>query len=104
MSYVDELGGTLTAVRTLLVVDNCHVIIHMNRIEFTLLCAQGTADTACIALLLDIRPLVMGITLYQMLCLIRHQLNQVTRAAIPSTTWIASNWQAFTQLPEPRQP
>ena len=49
----------------------------MDGIRFTLLGAQGTSDTSSLADLLHSRSLVMGRTLNQMLCRIRHQLDQV---------------------------
>ena len=46
----------------------------MDRIELTLLGAQGTSDTASGADFLDSRSLVVGRALYKMLCLVRNDL------------------------------
>ena len=52
----------------------------MDRIELTLLGAQGTSDTASGADFLDSRSLVVGRALYKMLCLVRNKLDQALRA------------------------
>ena len=54
----------------------------MDGIIFTLLGAQGTADTSVIAFCLDSRSLFMGITLYKVLRLVWHQFNKVLRAGV----------------------
>ena len=69
----------LAAVGTLLVVNDSQIVLHMDGIKLTLLCTQGTSDTAGCADSLNILALVVGAALYQMLCLIRHQLNQMVR-------------------------
>ena len=93
----------LAAVGALLVIDDCHIILHMNSIELTLFGTQRTSDTASGADFLDSRSLVVGRALYKMLCLVRNKLDQVathlpqathfslSTTATPSTTWIASN-------------
>ena len=70
----------LAAVGALLVIDNCHIVLHMDRIELTLFGAQGTSDTASGADFLDCRSFVVGRTLNQMLCLVRNELDQALRA------------------------
>lgn len=101
------LSRALAAAGTLCVIDHSNVVIHMDRIEFTLLCAERTSDTACLADLLDSRSFVVGAALYEVVCLVRNKLDQVTRTspahlpqathfslsttATPFTTWIASN-------------
>ena len=92
----------------------------MDCVKLTLLGTQRTADTANLAGCLDSRSTIVGAALYQMFCLVRYQVDQVFRAgchagttrytllfvytATPSTTWIASNLHAFTQVPKPVQP
>ena len=70
----------LAAVGALLVIDDCHVILHMDSIELTLFGTQGTSDTASGADFLDSRSLVVGRALYKMLCLVRNKLDQALRA------------------------
>ena len=62
----------LSTVGTLFVVNNRYVVIHMDGVKFTLLGAQGTADTAVVTFCFDLLALIMGITLYQMLCIVRN--------------------------------
>ena len=70
----------LAAVGALLVIDDCHIILHMNSIELTLFGTQRTSDTASGADFLDSRSLVVGRALYKMLCLVRNKLDQALRA------------------------
>ena len=63
---------TFTAVCTLLIVNDRYIVVHMDGVKFALLGAQGTADTAVIALCFYFFALIMGITLNQMLCVVRH--------------------------------
>ena len=80
------LRRALAAAGTLCVIDHSNVVIHMNRIEFTLLCAERTSDTACLADLLDSRSFVVGAALYKVVCLIRNELDQVTRTSLCALT------------------
>ena len=89
----------------------------MDCVKLTLLGTQRTADTANLAGCLDSRSTIVGAALYQMFCLygtrsIRCFGQAATQAphathfslsttATPSTTWIASNLHAFTQVPKP---
>ena len=59
------LRRALAAAGTLCVIDHSNIVIHMDRIEFTLLCAERTSDTACLADLLDSRSFVVGAALYE---------------------------------------
>ena len=58
----------------------------MDRIELTLLCAECTSDTACLADLLDSRSFVVGAALYEVVCLVRNKLDQVTRTSLRTLT------------------
>ena len=80
------LRRALAAAGTLCVIDHSNVVIHMDRIEFTLLCAERTSDTACLADLLDSRSFVVGAALYEVVCLIRNELDQVTRTSLCALT------------------
>ena len=80
------LSRALAASGTLCVIDDSNVVIHMDRIEFTLLCAERTSDTACLADLLDSRSFVVGAALYEVVCLVRNKLDQVTRTSLRALT------------------
>lgn len=80
------LRRALAASGTLCVIDDSNVVIHMDRIEFTLLCAERTSDTACLADLLDSRSFVVGAALYEVVCLVRNKLDQVTRTSLRTLT------------------
>ena len=80
------LRRALAAAGTLCVIDHSNVVIHMDRIEFTLLCAERTSDTACLADLLDSRSFVVGAALYEVVCLVRNKLDQVTRTSLRTLT------------------
>ena len=80
------LRRALAAAGTLCVIDHSNVVIHMDRIEFTLLCAECTSDTACLADLLDSRSFVVGAALYEVVCLVRNKLDQVTRTSLRALT------------------
>ena len=89
------LRRALAAAGTLCVIDHSNVVIHMDRIELTLLGAQGTSDTTSGADFLDSRSLVVGRALYKMLCLVRNKLDQMLRtcfyAESASDTFIPVN-------------
>ena len=70
------LRRALAAVGALLIVDDCHVVIHVDGVELTLFDTQRTADAAGLAFGLDIFALVVGAALYQMLGAVWYQLNQ----------------------------
>ena len=55
----------LAAVGTLLVVNDSQAILHMDGIELTLLCTQGTSDTSGRADSLHILALVVAAALYR---------------------------------------
>ena len=76
----------LAASGTLCVIDDSNVVIHMDRIELTLLCAERTSDTACLTDFLDSRSLVVGAALYEVVCLVRNKLDQVTRTSLRALT------------------
>ena len=80
------LRRALAAAGTLCVIDHSNVVIHMDRIELTLLCAECTSDTACLADLLDSRSFVVGAALYEVVCLVRNKLDQVTRTSLRALT------------------
>ena len=80
------LSRALAASGTLCVINHSNVVIHMDRIEFTLLCAERTSDTACLADLLDSRSFVVGAALYEVVCLVRNKLDQVTRTSLRTLT------------------
>ena len=80
------LSRALAASGTLCVIDDSNVVIHMDRIELTLLCAERTSDTACLADLLDSRSFVVGAALYEVVCLVRNKLDQVTRTSLRALT------------------
>ena len=80
------LSRALAASGTLCVIDDSNVVIHMDRIELTLLCAECTSDTACLADLLDSRSFVVGAALYEVVCLVRNKLDQVTRTSLRALT------------------
>ena len=80
------LRRALAASGTLCVIDDSNVVIHMDRIELTLLCAERTSDTACLTDLLDSRSLVVGAALYEVVCLVRNKLDQVTRTSLRALT------------------
>ena len=80
------LRRALAATGTLCVIDDSNVVIHMDRIELTLLCAERTSDTACLADFLDSRSLVVGAALYEVVCLVRNKLDQVTRTSLRALT------------------
>ena len=80
------LSRALATSGTLCVVDDSNVVIHMDRIELTLLCAERTSDTACLADFLDSRSLVVGAALYEVVCLVRNKLDQVTRTSLRALT------------------
>ena len=50
--------------------DYRYVVIHVNCVKLALLGTKGTADTAVVAFCLHILALIVGITLYQMFCII----------------------------------
>ena len=80
------LRRALAAAGTLCVINHSNVVIHMDRIELTLLCAERTSDTACLADLLDSRSFVVGAALYEVVCLVRNKLDQVTRTSLRALT------------------
>ena len=80
------LSRALAASGTLCVIDDSNVVIHMDRIELTLLCAERTSDTACLTDFLDSRSLVVGAALYEVVCLVRNKLDQVTRTSLRALT------------------
>ena len=57
----------LAAVGTLLVVNDSQIVLHMDGIKLTLLCTQGTSDTAGRTDSFYIFAFVVGAALYQML-------------------------------------
>ena len=80
------LRRALAAAGTLCVIDHSNVDIHMDRIELTLLCAERASDTACLTDFLDSRSLVVGAALYEVVCLVRNKLDQVTRTSLRALT------------------
>ena len=54
----------------------------MDRIELALLGAERTSDTAGVAFLLHVGALVVGAALDKVLCLVRHKLDQMSRAGL----------------------
>ena len=80
------LSRALAASGTLCVIDDSNVVIHMDRIELTLLCAERASDTACLTDFLDSRSLVVGAALYEVVCLVRNKLDQVTRTSLRALT------------------
>ena len=58
----------------------------MDCVKLTLLGTQRTADTANLAGCLDSRSAIVGAALYQMLCLVRYQVDQVFRAGCHAGT------------------
>ena len=80
------LNRALAASGTLCVIDDSNVVIHMDRIELTLLCAERASDTACLTDFLDSRSLVVGAALYEVVCLVRNKLDQVTRTSLRALT------------------
>ena len=89
-SLLDYLCRTLccalAAVGALLVIDDCHIILHMDSIELTLFGTQRTSDAASGADFLDSRSLVVGAALYEVVCLVRNKLDQVTRTSLRTLT------------------
>ena len=79
-NFYRALLCALAAVRTLLIIDNSYIIVHVNGIKLTLLSAESTADTPHVTFGLYILAFIMGVALYQMLCLVRNQVDQLLRA------------------------
>ena len=69
------LRRALAAVRALLVVNDCYVVVHGDRAVLTLLGAERTADTADVTFRLDVLALVVGVTLNKMLCAVGNQVD-----------------------------
>ena len=66
------LRRTFSAVGTQRIINHSQIIFHMDCTDFTLLGTQGTSDTSVFTFGLNVLALIVGRTLYQMLCLIRH--------------------------------
>lgn len=66
--------------RALALIDICHIVNYVYCIMLTVLFTQMTADTADGTCSHNIFAFVLRAALYQMLCFVRYQLNQMLRA------------------------
>ena len=81
-----DLLGTLVcalaAARTLLIIYNCHVVVHVDGIELTLLRAEGTSDTSGLTYAHDILAALVAGALYLVGLSLGYQSYDVLRAGL----------------------
>ena len=76
------LFGALAAAGTLVVVDDGHIVVHVDGIEFALLGAEGTSDTSGLTYAHDVLAALVAGTLYLVRLSLGHEGYDVLRAGL----------------------